>query len=172
MRGGVSSEMLRLRCLACGLTLPYKGSTSDLCPRCLVSGKRAVALIPVSDAPASHATAGRLRLNTRVEGRRHTIFLSGEIDVSSAPFLEDAVAEQCSQQPEELSLDMAGVEFMDSSGLRAILHSKQRCEALDCRFEVSPAQRPVERTLEVTGVRSRLSTSRLGQRLKARPAEP
>ena len=164
--------MLRLRCLVCGLTVPYKSSTSDLCPRCLVSGKGAVALIQVSDAPASQATAGHLRLNARVDGGRHTIFLSGELDVSSAAFLEDAIAEECAQQPRELLLDVAGIEFMDSSGLSAILRAKEKCEALDCRFDVTPAQRPVERTLEMTGMRSWLATSKLGKRLKARPAEP
>ena len=164
--------MLRLQCLACGLTVPYKGSKSDLCPRCLVSGKGAVGLIQVSDATASQATAGRLRVNTRVDGRRHTIFLSGELDLSSAAFLEDAVAEQCEQQPEELLLDVAGLEFMDSSGLRAILQAKEKCEALNCHFDVSPARRPVERTLEMTGVRSWLATSKFVKRLRARPAEP
>ena len=110
--------MLRLRCLACGLTVPYKGSPSDICPRCLVSDKRAVALIQVSDAPASQATAGRLRVNTRVDGRRQTIFLSGELDMSSAAFLEDAIAEQSAQEPQELLLDVAGIEFMGYSGTR------------------------------------------------------
>jgi anti-sigma B factor antagonist len=162
--------MLRLRCLACGLTVPYRNSTSDVCPRCLVSDERAVALIPVSDKPATHATAGRLRLNTRIDGGRHTIFVTGELDMASAQFLEDAISAQCAQQPEELVLDMAGVDFMDSTGLRAIIDAKQKCEGLGCRFALTPAQRPVEHTLEITGVRSRLASSKLGKRLKPHSA--
>ena len=120
-RRKVRGKMLRLRCLACGLLLPYKGSATDLCPRCLVSQRQAVSLIPVTDVPVSRATMGGLRVYTRVEGDRHTIFLSGELDMSSAPVFEDTVVETCSEGPKELVLDMAGVEFMDSSGLRAIL---------------------------------------------------
>jgi len=163
--------MLRLRCLACGLLLPYKESATDLCPRCLVSEQQAVSLIPVSDAPVSRATMGALRVYTRIEGDRHTIFLSGELDVSSAPVFEDALVESCSQGPKDLVLDMAGVEFMDSSGLRAILDAKGKCEELECGFSVRPARRPVERTLEVSGVRSKVAASKLAKRFGARPAD-
>ena len=67
--------MLRLRCLACGLTVPYKGSAGDLCPRCLVRDEQAVALIPISDQPsfASGRTMGSLRIHTSLQGGRHTI---------------------------------------------------------------------------------------------------
>jgi anti-sigma B factor antagonist len=167
-RRKVRGKMLRLTCLACGLLLPYKESATNLCPRCLVSEQQAVSLIPVSDAPVSRATMGGLRVYTRVEGDRHTIFLTGELDVASAPVFEDALVESCSQGPKELVLDMAGVEFMDSSGLRAILDAKQKCEELECGFCVSPARRPVERTLEASGVRSRLAASKLGKRWGAR----
>jgi anti-sigma B factor antagonist len=163
--------MLRLRCLACGLLLPYRESATDLCPRCLVSERQAVSLIPVSDTPVSRATTGGLRVYTRVEGDRHTIFLSGELDVSSAPVFEAALVETCSEGPKDLVLDMAGVEFMDSSGLRAIVDAREKCEELECGFRVSPARRPVERTLEVGGVRNRLAASKLGKRFGARPAD-
>jgi anti-sigma B factor antagonist len=170
-RRNVRGKMLRLRCLACGLLLPYKESATDLCPRCLVSEQQAVSLIPVSDAPVSRATMGALRVYTRIEGDRHTIFLSGELDVSSAPVFEDALVESCSQGPKDLVLDMAGVEFMDSSGLRAILDAKGKCEELECGFCVRPARRPVERTLEVSGVRSKVAASKLAKRFGARPAD-
>jgi anti-sigma B factor antagonist len=147
--------MLKLRCLACGLTVPYKGSTGDLCPRCMVRERKAVALIPVSDQPVSMAgrSMGSLRLNTRVEGNRQTIVLSGELDVASAPVLEEALADACSAGAREVVLDMSGLEFMDSTGLRAILRGKARCEDHDCAYRLTPAQRPVEQSLTSSGVR-------------------
>jgi anti-sigma B factor antagonist len=162
--------MLRLRCLACGLTVPYKGSSGDLCPRCLVREGQAVTLIPVSDQPSSLAgrPIGRLRMQSTTEGDRHTIVLSGELDVASAQMLEAAIGEACEAGAKELVLDMGAIEFMDSTGVRAILRGKAACEAHNCDYRLTPAQRPVERTLEVTGVRRKLPFRREAKR--ARPA--
>jgi len=130
-----------------------------------VRDDKAVALIPVSDQPSSVAagTMGRLRVYTRVQGERHAIFLSGEVDVSSSQLLEEAVVEACSAGAKEVVLDMGGIEFMDSTGLRAILRGKALCEEKHCDYLVTPAQRPVERTLEVTGVRSKLRFGKVGR---------
>jgi anti-sigma B factor antagonist len=148
--------MLRLKCLNCGLTVPYKGSKADLCPRCLVREERAVTLITVSDQPARWATMGSLRIRTKVEGERHVVFVSGELDVGSAQVLEEALIEACSSGAKELVLDLAGVEFMDSTGLKAILHGRKLCESHQCRYRLTPAQRQAERVFDVTGIRRRL----------------
>jgi anti-sigma B factor antagonist len=146
--------------------MPYKGSEGDLCPRCLVRDEEAVALIPVSDQPSSAlaGTTGRLRIYTRVQGGLHTIFLSGEVDVSSSQMLEEAIVEACSAGAKEVVLDMGGIEFMDSTGLRAILRGKTLCEEKDCDYHLTPAQRPVEQTLTVTGVRAKLPFRKAGRR--------
>jgi anti-sigma B factor antagonist len=176
--------VLKLMCVACGLTVPYRGSAGDLCPRCMVRERRAVTLIPMSDQPASMArrSMGSLRLNTRVESDRHTIALSGELDLASAAVLEDALAEACSAGAREIVLDMSGLEFMDSTGLRAIVRGKARCEDHDCDYRLTPAQRPVEQTLTSTGVRGllgigkrhrgeeRQTPSRGGSHARPRPA--
>jgi anti-sigma B factor antagonist len=128
----------------------------------MVRERRAVVLIPVSDQTVSMAgrSMGSLRLNTRVEGDRYTIVLTGELDVASAPVLEEALAEACDSDAREVVLDMSGLEFMDSTGLRAILRGKARCEDHDCDYRLTPAQRPVERSLTSTGVRGLLDRRR------------
>jgi anti-sigma B factor antagonist len=160
---GSCEDMLRLKCLNCGLTVPYKGSKGDLCPRCLVREERAVTLIPVSDQPSSRAMMGSLRIRTKVEGERHTVSISGELDVGSAQVLEETLAEACASGAKELVLDLGRVEFMDSTGLSAILQGKRLCEAHQCRYSLTPAQRPVERVFEATGVRRRLSFRRAAE---------
>jgi anti-sigma B factor antagonist len=162
--------VLRLRCVACGLTVPYKGSQGDLCPRCLVRDEEAVALIQVSDQPSSvrGGTMGRLRIYVRVQDECHTIFLSGEVDVSSSQMLEEALLDACSAGAREVVLDMGGIEFMDSTGLRAILRGKTLCEETDCDYRLTPAQRPVEQTLSVTGVRAKLPLRKARRRATTR----
>jgi anti-sigma B factor antagonist len=155
--------MLRLKCVRCGLAVPYKGSKRDLCPRCHVRDGQAVALIPVSDQPASTAIAGRLVVRSKLAEGVRTISLSGELDVASAQMLEETLLEACSTGASEIVVDLSGVEFMDSTGLSAILKGKALCEAHACAYSLTPAQRPVERVFRTTGVRSRL---------RFRPARP
>ena len=150
--------MITLRCLNCGLTVLYEGSDGDFCPRCLARAQRAVQLIPVSDRPSSAAgrTMGRLSVQTSVLGKRHMFVLNGELDIGSAPVLEASLDEACAAGATEVVLDMGGVEFIDSSGLSAIVRGKMLCEEHDCAYSLTPAQRPVQGVFEVTGVANRL----------------
>jgi anti-sigma B factor antagonist len=151
--------MITLKCLNCGLTMLYEGSEGDFCPRCLARTQQAVQLIPVSDRPSSVAgrTIGRLSINTSVRGDCHTVVLNGELDIASAPVLEATVAEICAAGASELVLDMGGVEFIDSSGLSAIVRGKMLCEERRCGYCLTPARRPVQGVFEVTGVVDRLA---------------
>jgi anti-anti-sigma factor len=156
--------VLKLKCLNCGLTTPHKGSRGHLCPRCLVREEKAVQLITVSDRPStpSGRSMGQLRILTKVEGARHTLTLSGELDIASAQILDQTLAEACSAGAEEVVLDLAGIDFMDSEGLNAILRGRELCKEHDCRYSLTPAQRPVQRVLEVTGVLGKLSFRKAG----------
>jgi anti-sigma B factor antagonist len=146
--------MLRLRCVKCGLNVPYKGSGGDHCPRCQLREGQAVAMIAVSDQPAPTATAGRLMVRTRSQDDVRTIVLSGEVDLASAQTLQETLVEACSSGAREIVLDLSGVEFMDSTGLSVILKGKAFCEQHGCSYLLTPAQRPVEQVLRRTGARS------------------
>lgn len=150
--------MIRLKCLNCGLVMLYDGSDADFCPRCLARAQRAVQLIPVSDRPSSviGRRLGRLGIRTSVLGNRHVLVLDGELDVASAPVLEATLTEACAAGATEVVLDMAGVEFIDSSGLNAIIRGKRFCEEQNCEYSLTPAQRPAQGVFETTGVIDRL----------------
>jgi stage II sporulation protein AA (anti-sigma F factor antagonist) len=156
--------MLRLKCLSCGLDVPYKGSAGDLCPRCQVRKGQAVELIPVSDQPAvaGRQTIGHLRIFNSVKDQRHVLTLSGELDIGSAQILEDTVEEACDSGAKELVLDLCAIDFMDSMGLRALLHARRTCEASDCDFHLTPASRPVQRVIDAVGLQESLSLRKAG----------
>lgn len=146
--------MIRLKCLECGLMTSYKRSGSNTCPRCLVREHKAVSLVMCSDdpSPASRGTMGSLRTHTKVTRDCHWIQLQGELDCGSAQLLEALIAEACEQGAREIVLDMAGIEFMDSEGLRAILGSRKTCDEHECALLLTPAQRPVRQVLTTTGL--------------------
>jgi len=146
--------MISLKCLRCGLSLPLEGSRTELCPRCLARGRQKVQLIPVSDRPAtvSGARAARLRIDTRIEDAVRVISLAGEIDVGSGPDLELAVGQVCAEGASEIVLDMRGVEFIDSSGLSAILRARAACTEQGCSLRLTPAQEPAQHALDAMGL--------------------
>ena len=63
-------------------------------------------------------------------------------------------------QSGEAVLDVAGLEFVDSTGLRAILNVKAVCEENRCAFYLTPGRDQihdqVRRLLEITGLIDRL----------------
>jgi anti-anti-sigma factor len=70
--------------------------------------------------------------------------ISGELDLVSEPQLEAALA-QAQAQP--IRIDLSGLGFMDSTGLRALLGAARTYEGLRL---VGPLQAPVRRLLELT----------------------
>jgi anti-anti-sigma factor len=97
--------------------------------------------------------------SARIDGR-HTLSLRGELDLASAHELMDAVALLCAQGASEAVLDVGGLEFMDSTGLRAILSVEALCEQHRCAFSLTPGpdriHDQVRRLLEITGLLERL----------------
>jgi anti-anti-sigma factor len=152
-------SMIKLKCFSCGLTLAYEASRDDFCPKCLAREQRAVRLIAVSDRPStpSRPMMGQLTIFARRHEDCHTLVLKGELDVASAAVLEDTLGDLCAKGAKEIVLDMAGVEFIDSSGLRALLWGGALCGRHDCAYHLTPAQRSVERMFDITGTARRLA---------------
>ncbi len=93
-------------------------------------------------AIAAHRADGRSRLS-----------VSGDVDMDTAPRLEDAVvAEVRDHAPARLVLDLSGVRFLGSSGVRALVVSLDHAAAHDCEFGVAELPQGVRRVLEITGV--------------------
>lgn len=61
-----------------------------------------------------------LSIDVRREGDDATVTLGGELDLSTAPDLQDALAE-LTDAPRRVVVDLSGLEFCDSTGLAALL---------------------------------------------------
>jgi anti-anti-sigma factor len=97
-----------------------------------------------------------LRLERRSEGARHTLTLTGELDLATVADLDGMIEQACSDGAAELVLELRGLSFMDSTGLSAILAAHERCAEHGCELLLTRPQRTVERLLELTGVIGRL----------------
>ena len=97
-------------------------------------------------------SVGQLVIKSSREGSRQTLVLQGELDLVTAPDLEDTVAALCLEGAGELVLDMRQVAFIDSSGLRTVLASVDMCRLHRCELMILPGRGACRRLFELTGV--------------------
>ena len=85
-------------------------------------------------------------------GSRRTLFVTGELDVATAPALEGAVDGALDGQDGELCLDLSGLKFMDSSGAQAVIHAHHKAVSLGTRLVILSPAPVVRRVLELLGL--------------------
>lgn len=78
----------------------------------------------------------------------------GELDVSSAPKLRQALVEvvAAASGPPRVVVDLAGVDFLDSTGLGVLLGGLKRVRARDGALALCRAEPQVRKVFEVTRV--------------------
>jgi anti-anti-sigma factor len=81
---------------------------------------RAITMLPVST---------ELSINRRDDHRGVVLTLSGELDVVSAPQLEQCLEEVLAQPNVSVLLDLNGLRFVDSAGVSVLIKAKQDAEA-------------------------------------------
>ena len=91
------------------------------------------------------------------DGRAH-LALRGELDLATAPELEQLVNERL-DAGEEVVVDLRGLEFMDSSGIRVLVAAHARAARTDARLiVVRPATgSAVAKIVEVSGLDGELN---------------
>jgi len=82
--------------------------------------------------------------------------LSGELDISSAPKVEDELARVEPDRPELIVLDLRNLAFMDSTGLRLLIAADTRARQQDRRLAIVKGPEPVQRVFRITRLEERL----------------
>jgi anti-sigma B factor antagonist len=80
------------------------------------------------------------------------IAVDGELDIATAPMLQREVEPLWSRPMNVLTVDLERVDFMDSSGLRALNELRTAAEERDVTFALFGVQPRVRRVLDVTGM--------------------
>ena len=91
-------------------------------------------------------------LNVNRNGKSATVAISGEIDLTSAPRVDDEVTALIEDSVVDLTIDLGGVSFMDSTGLRVLLKASKLLEGAGGNLTLSRPSDPVRRLLEVSGL--------------------
>lgn len=111
-----------------------------------VSGQRE------SSRAARASRLGELTLTSRREGDVHTICRLGELDLATARRAEQEIVRVEATDARAIVLDLSGLAFMDSTGVRMMLSAQARSRADANRLTMLRGGPAVQRVLELCGV--------------------
>jgi len=81
-----------------------------------------------------------------------TVFLSGELDMASAPELTGVLDQIIAHGPQKVVLDFSGLSFIDSSGIAALVDAQHRLRDQQRWLSIHNAQRGAVRVFEIAGL--------------------
>lgn len=81
----------------------------------------------------------------------------GEVDVSNAGELREAVDSALEAAPAEVSVDLAEVSYIDSTGIGVLVGAATRAQEAGVAFSVAHPQTNVKRVLGLLGVERQLN---------------
>lgn len=96
--------------------------------------------------------------SVRVKRERETaeLIAAGEIDLATVEQLERALEALIEAGCPRIVIDLRAVEFLDSTGLRALVCAHARAERDGWQLAIVPGGPAVQRIFEITGVIDRL----------------
>lgn len=97
------------------------------------------------------------RVHTASRDGSVVVSLTGELDISTSPELSQALESAQSDPTRAVVVDLAGLQFIDSTGLRVLLGAKRDADRAGAELRVRNPRTEVRRLLEIAGVLELLS---------------
>jgi anti-sigma B factor antagonist len=80
------------------------------------------------------------------------VAVAGELDVATAPELREALYRVIEQQPSLVVVDLAAMDFIDSTGLGVLVGALKRVKEQDGALELRSLSPSAKRVFEITGL--------------------
>ena len=91
-----------------------------------------------------------MNITKTVEGKKLTVALEGRLDTLTAPELEESLSSAL-EGIKELVLDLSGLEYLSSAGLRVVLSTFKTVSAAEGKMTICNANEMVSKVFELTG---------------------
>jgi len=99
-----------------------------------------------------------LDFDTTLSAGDAVIALSGELDLSGSPALDEEIGRLAAADGVvRVVLDLRGLEFLDSSGLRSVALARKRLDGAGRELVLVRGRETVQRVFEITRMEERLS---------------
>ncbi|WP_158566757.1 STAS domain-containing protein [Actinomadura craniellae] len=93
-----------------------------------------------------------LTASARAHGPFAVVALAGELDMTGVSTAERTIRSARSDHSPHLVLDLTGLTFMDSTGLRVLLQAQRQTTAQQGTLALAAPAPAVRRVIEVTGL--------------------
>ena len=80
------------------------------------------------------------------------IHVAGEVDLASAPALDEQIAALMAHGPQQLVIDLSEVTFMDSTGLGVLVKALKRSRETGTRLDLIVTSERVLKVFAITGL--------------------
>jgi anti-sigma B factor antagonist len=90
-------------------------------------------------------------------GEGTVVSLGGDLDLSTAKRAEQAIEDAEKASPPLLAIDLRGLSFMDSTGLRVVVSADKRATRANRRLVIIQGPAAVRRVFEITRLDERLT---------------
>lgn len=98
-----------------------------------------------------------LSIKTTNDGGTTLVSVVGEVDVSNASELREALDAALAQEPAGITADLAQVAYIDSTGIGVLVGAATRSAEAGVAFAVANPQSNVRRVLGLLGVEGQLN---------------
>jgi anti-sigma B factor antagonist len=116
----------------------------------------------VTASPIHRPTTDLLTVEVSEPAPMARLIVTGEVDSSSAPLLREHIDTLLDGTLSELTIDLAGVTFLDSAGL-CVLAAAHRRVSGTIPLRVLASSRAVIRPLQITGLWQLLHAEQVGE---------
>ncbi|MFI9809998.1 STAS domain-containing protein [Streptomyces sp. NPDC052301] len=93
-----------------------------------------------------------LKITTRDAMTGPVLEITGELDYTTAPDLHATFAALALRPGQRLVLDLAGMEFCDSSGITALIAARHHAHAAQADIALASVPHPTLRVLRIVGL--------------------
>lgn len=93
-----------------------------------------------------------LTVNTEQRGDVVVVAVGGELDMATAPQLQEQITDLLDKGRNRLVFDLSELSFCDSTGLSVFVRAKNSCDEAGGEVRIAAPQRGVMRILEVSGL--------------------
>jgi anti-sigma B factor antagonist len=105
---------------------------------------------PGSDVPA----AEDFRISVRDDAGTATVTVEGEVDVATAPAVRDELYRLIDRGTKRIVVDLAGMEFIDSTGLGVFVGALKRSREGGGELELRSLKPAARKIFDITGLSS------------------
>lgn len=92
-----------------------------------------------------------MEINTEYESKAITVSVSGDLDAVTAPVLEKTLSELIGTYAKPLVVNLEGVAYISSAGLRVILSTGKKMKTIEKPILLTGLNGAVKKVFEISG---------------------